>query len=535
MSCTVVTSYYPIKSKYNKSQYLEWGKTFLKLHAPIVLFTEKELIPHFKSLTTNKQIQFIPIPFDELDTWVLYKDKWVEHHNIDPENSYHTPELYAIWAQKAFFVEKAIKSNYFNTQYFFWCDFGAFRNPDINNNILETFPQISYFSGDKLLLQSVGNLTESDKNNELYFPSYVTDIRIVGGLWGGSIIACLEWKRNYQKILEKYFLKGIFAGKDQIVMLSTYLKNPSLATVVKCTLNNIDTWFFLQYLLSNTNSMYELNKTYQIPIVSVNIMGGLGNQMFQLASSYAYSKNNNGKLIVLKNKKHDDGRSLYWDSVLFRFEDFLVDTIPEELEQWSEPGATEFGIIPSLTNKGLYLSGYLQSPKYFGDSALQQEIKHLFKPSPEVLDIIQNKYKILLDNKHNVVVVHARRTDYLKNQHMIDFNGPLPIEYYTKAINNISQHIKNPMYLLVSDDTSFWNESKKLSNKFIFILDDENDVNTLALLQQFEYFIIANSTFSWWAAWLSENTKKVIAPSKWFGPAGPKNYKDIYMPSWELI
>ena len=181
------------------------------------------------------------------------------------------------------------------------------------------------------------------------------------------------------------------------------------------------------------------------------------------------------------------------------------------------------------------MSGYLQSPKYFGDSALQQEIKHLFKPSPEVLDIIQNKYKILLDNKHNVVVVHARRTDYLKNQHMIDFNGPLPIEYYTKAINNISQHIKNPMYLLVSDDTSFWNESKKLSNKFIFILDDENDVNTLALLQQFEYFIIANSTFSWWAAWLSENTKKVIAPSKWFGPAGPKNYKDIYMPSWELI
>jgi hypothetical protein len=142
-----------------------------------------------------------------------------------------------------------------------------------------------------------------------------------------------------------------------------------------------------------------------------------------------------------------------------------------------------------------------------------------------------------LDNKHNVVVVHARRTDYVINQHKIDYHGPLPVEYYTKAINNISQHIKNPMYLLVSDDPSFWdgviNESKQLSNKFI--LDDENDVNTLALLQQFEYFIIANSTFSWWAAWLSENTKKVIAPSKWFGPLGTQNYKDIYMPLWQLI
>ncbi|MEI7670047.1 MAG: alpha-1,2-fucosyltransferase, partial [Pseudomonadota bacterium] len=311
------------------------------------------------------------------------------------------------------------------------------------------------------------------------------------------------------------------------------------ATVVKCTLNNIDGWFFLQHLLSNTNTIYELNKTYQIPIVSVNIMGGLGNQMFQLASSYAYAKNNNAKLLVLKNKKQDDGRSLYWDTILYRFQNFLVDTIPEKLEQWVEPGATEFGIIPPLTNKGLYLSGYLQSPKYFRDNVVQQELKHLFKPSPQVLDIIQNKYKILLDNKNNVVVVHARRTDYLKNQHMIDFHGPLPIEYYTKAINNISQNIKNPMYLLVSDDPSFWvsviNESKELSNKFIFILDDENDVNTLGLLQQFQYFIIANSIFSWWAAWLSENTKKVIAPSKWFGPLGHQNYKDIYMPLWELI
>ena len=100
--------------------------------------------------------------------------------------------------------------------------------------------------------------------------------------------------------------------------------------------------------------MNELNKTYQI--VSVNIMGGLGNQMFQLASSYAYAKNNNGKLLVLKNKKQYDGRSLYWDTTLYRFQEFLVDTIPEKLEQWVEPGPTEFGIIPPLTHKGLYLS-----------------------------------------------------------------------------------------------------------------------------------------------------------------------------------
>ena len=267
MSCTIVTAYYEIKSKFNKSQYLEWGKTFMKLHAPIILFTEEHLIPELEILREDRPIKFIPIPFNELDTWKLYKDKWIEHHAIDPENRYHTPELYAIWAQKAFFVENAIKSNYFNTNYFFWCDFGAFRDPNIDHNILETFPQIKYFNNDKLLLQSICDLSESDKKIEkdsLYIPNVWTDIRLVGGLWGGSTIACIEWKRNYHIMLEKYFKNGLFAGKDQTVMLSTYLHNPTLALIVNCTLGHIDNWFFLEYLLSNKNVKYELNKTYQI-------------------------------------------------------------------------------------------------------------------------------------------------------------------------------------------------------------------------------------------------------------------------------
>jgi hypothetical protein len=109
------------------------------------------------------------------------------------------------------------------------------------------------------------------------------------------------------------------------------------------------------------------------PIISVNIMGGLGNQMFQLATAYAYAKQNNGKLIILRNKKEQDGRSLYWDTMLYRFQEFLVDKLPEDLEQSYESGATEFTIIPPLTNKGLYINGYLQSPKYFDDNKIQEE------------------------------------------------------------------------------------------------------------------------------------------------------------------
>lgn len=272
-------------------------------------------------------------------------------------------------------------------------------------------------------------------------------------------------------------------------------------------------------------------------LVSVNIMGGLGNQMFQLATAYAYTKQNNGKLIVLRNKKEYDGRSLYWDNMLYRFQEFLVDKLPEGLERWQESGPTEFCIIPSLTSKGLYISGYLQSPKYF--IKIQQEIIDLFKPSDDTLYSIQKKYNVLLKNKERVVIVHARRTDYLKNQDIINFHGPLSTDYYNKAINKMTNENEDPIFLLVSDDPSYWasviNELPQLNSRNIYILDDENEINTIALLQQFQYFIIANSTFSWWAAWLSKDPKKVIAPSKWFGPTGPQNYKDIYMPSWELI
>jgi hypothetical protein len=275
-------------------------------------------------------------------------------------------------------------------------------------------------------------------------------------------------------------------------------------------------------------------------IVSVNIMGGLGNQMFQLATAYAYSKKYNINLQVLRNKLENDGRSTYWDSILNRFSKYLVNSIPNNLVNWNENGATEFSIIPPPSQQGgIYLKGYLQSYKYFDEPIVKYDLKKLFEPSSNVLEYINNKYNFLFKNKERVVVVHARRTDNLRNQDIINFHGPLSTEYYKKAIEKISTELENPFFLLSSDDPAFWNSviqiTPKLTSENMYILQDENEVNTLALLQQFNYFIIANSTFSWWATWLSNEPKWVIAPSKWFGSTGPKNYEDIYLPTWERM
>jgi hypothetical protein len=274
-------------------------------------------------------------------------------------------------------------------------------------------------------------------------------------------------------------------------------------------------------------------------IVSVNIMGGLGNQMFQLATAYAYSRKYGGRLSVMRNKRENDGRPTYWNIGLENFNKFLSDNIPNELEQWQENNATEFSIIPPLTKKGIYLKGYLQSPKYFNDTLIQNELKQLFRPNTSTIKYIESKYGPLIKNKDRIVVVHARRTDYLRNQDIINFHGPLSVEYYKEGINKMCKLVNNPIFLLAADDCSFWpsviRETPEINEENMYILYNENEVNTLALLQQFKYFIIANSTFSWWASWLSDKPHKVIAPSKWFGPTGPKNYTDIFISDWELI
>ena len=218
----------------------------------------------------NKPIKIITIPFISIEMWACYKDIWIEQHKLDPEKFRHTPELYAIWAQKNIFMERAITFNLFQTDYFVWCDFGAFRNPNISTTILQTFPTTHYLPMDRIIMQSMGHLEESDKwkrSDGIYgecITSEWNEVRLVGGLWGGHYNGCIRWIQAYQQMLEKYFKAGRFAGKDQQVMLSTYLEDPSLAYIIQSTTTGIDNWFFFEHLLSALPIRYELDPTYII-------------------------------------------------------------------------------------------------------------------------------------------------------------------------------------------------------------------------------------------------------------------------------
>lgn len=270
-------------------------------------------------------------------------------------------------------------------------------------------------------------------------------------------------------------------------------------------------------------------------IVSVNIIGGLGNQMFQIAAAYAYAKRENGTLQIryMDRYEKNDGRDIYWDSVFIRVRDSLVSRLPP-LKAWKEFSPITYTPIPPLTDDGIYLTGYMQSSKYYADAESKQAVKDLFRVDEDQKKEINHKYQVLIDQKHRVVVIHARRTDYLLNAGV---HGPLPGDYYKEAVNRAMKTIENPIFVLASDDNSFWgfiapSIPDVFSHEHYTIC--ENEIHTMYLLQQFENFIMSNSTFIWWIVWLADS-KHVWVPSKWFGPRGPKDCEDIYEPNWERI
>lgn len=287
MSCTLVTAFYPIRSKFPSQQYMEWARNYFSVHAPIVLFTEAHLVPVFQGMRPpGRPLHIFVLPFSELETWSgTYPEEWHRQHLLNPEGhiqkhtqdgdkggdkgedkgggegvhvGQQTPELYALWAHKPAFVERAVDLNPFHTPYFFWCDIGAFRVP-VPSLVQERFPQTGWFSHDRLVFQAMAPVTPSEKDRQVDglrgYPITSTwnEVRMVGGLWGGGAEACRAWKRACDTMRQCFFTAGRYAGNDQAVMLSVLLETPQLGLVLKphAPYPNNDAWFYLEYALSS--------------------------------------------------------------------------------------------------------------------------------------------------------------------------------------------------------------------------------------------------------------------------------------------
>ena len=280
-------------------------------------------------------------------------------------------------------------------------------------------------------------------------------------------------------------------------------------------------------------------------MISVELQGRLGNQLFQYAFAYATAKKLNSRfyfdrrlqsLFIPKYFAQTKDIFYYLDQTIFSlkgFDDFFSVYLKQKfyallkkILNYEEVYISD-QLEPQLErlklNDQKLFTGFFQSEYYFADC--KEEIKAKF--------VIKEKYQTDFRNIFNnlpqgykYVVMHVRRSDYFH------YDIQLPAEYYHNAISAIES--KNNYYILISDDTDFLeSEFGYLNKKYI---SRSTEIIDFQFLMQADICIISNSTFSWWGAYLNVKNAPVYAPNKWFPDSGKiESPCNILLDNWNLI
>ena len=177
---------------------------------------------------------------------------------------------------------------------------------------------------------------------------------------------------------------------------------------------------------------------------------------------------------------------------------------------------------------------------YWADYRIVESVLPFIKPylklREEQLDISEEtKDYLQLIEDTNSVSLHIRRGDYAENFKTNKFHGLIDLSYYVKAIEFISRNLLNPCFFIFSDDIEWCKLNLNFIPNAIFIENSHHSVIDLHIMSRCKSNIIANSTFSWWAATLNENPNKiVIAPIKWFALSAPNNLQ-LIPSTWKLF
>ena len=274
-------------------------------------------------------------------------------------------------------------------------------------------------------------------------------------------------------------------------------------------------------------------------MISVDLMGGLGNQLFQIFTALAYSFKHK-KQIKLPNRKSvmtspyggKYKRPLYFENFLKKLKPFLTDHFQRQI-LYREKGYY-YTDIP-FVEENILIYGYFQSYKYFDDH------KH------NILRLIgfdEHKKKVLSErNYDNTIAMHFRIGDYIHNQaaHPI-----MTVDYYRNALRNVIKLTKKNDYTVIYycedyDLDQVESNIKALKEEFTELryerapqeLEDWEEMISMSCCT---HNIIANSTFSWWGAYFNDNLTKVVCyPSIWFGNRFQYQTNDLFLDNWIKI
>ena len=259
-----------------------------------------------------------------------------------------------------------------------------------------------------------------------------------------------------------------------------------------------------------------------ITSVQIGNNGRLGNQMFQFAAMVGTAK-----MRGLDWYLHEED-NVFWE--IFNLKNTKKLTTEKRKEIKFQYKETSFYFNPNVfmmgANTDLY--GYFQSPVYFLNcyDLVREELTFVGK----IRDESKLKMSSYVNENDITCSIHVRRTDYLKTP---DYHPTCEKQYYENAKNIVKNSINKKVKFLIFGDDYEWIEKNIFDDDCVIVKNNSAEVD-MQLMSMCNIHIIANSSFSWWAAMLG-NYNSVIAPKKWFGPKGPRNWDSIYLESWVKI
>ena len=209
---TLVTALFKIKSKFPFEAYLNWVENLLLLNTSIVFFADKEtsIIINSKrpKLYENKTV-FIQSSIKDFYSYKKFKKNFEDSYKIDKENSYHTVPLYMVWAEKCYFLKKAIYRNYFNSKCFYWIDAGYFRIKE--DKYIKNWPSNKKcFEDPRVIINGMRKLPDEEiKGIKNFNITALKDfnnnkLNVAGGLFGGMPYYLRKFIKLYYKTIKDF-------------------------------------------------------------------------------------------------------------------------------------------------------------------------------------------------------------------------------------------------------------------------------------------------------------------------------------------
>jgi len=285
-------------------------------------------------------------------------------------------------------------------------------------------------------------------------------------------------------------------------------------------------------------------------MIYVRIRGGLGNQLFQYSAARSLADRLNVNLGLDTREynanspfemglKHFNIRAEFNPKGLMKhkkngFSKYILDiALGNHKNVYKETNLGFNNLFHSLPNK-TYLKGYWQSEKYFENNKKNvfEDLRIIAPQSKKNIKISENI------SKTNSVSLHIRRGDYVTNSSYNMKHGTCSLDYYKRSVDYLSKSLnKNFTIFAFSDDPEWVFKNLKLPMDIQFIDHNSSKKNyeDLRLMSQCNHNIIANSSFSWWGAWLNKSPKRtIISPKEWFADKNIKNI-DIIPNNWIKI